>query len=48
MTTGERRNTPHRDGHSESVPRILLVRLSAIGDIVFASPLIAAFRRAHP
>ncbi|MEA3278646.1 MAG: glycosyltransferase family 9 protein [Pseudomonadota bacterium] len=29
-------------------PRILLVRLSAIGDIVFASPLIAAFRRAYP
>jgi heptosyltransferase-1 len=27
---------------------ILLVRLSAIGDIVFASPLIAAFRRAYP
>jgi len=28
--------------------RILLVRLSAIGDIVFASPLIAALRRACP
>jgi heptosyltransferase-1 len=28
--------------------RILLVRTSAIGDIVFASPLIAAFRRARP
>ncbi len=28
--------------------RILLVRLSAIGDIVFASPLIDAFRRAWP
>jgi len=28
--------------------RILLVRLSAIGDILFASPLIAAFRRAYP
>ena len=28
--------------------RILLVRLSAIGDIVFASPLIAALRRASP
>jgi len=27
---------------------ILLVRLSAIGDIVFASPLVAAFRRAYP
>jgi heptosyltransferase-1 len=27
---------------------ILLVRLSAIGDIVFASPLIAAFRRGYP
>jgi heptosyltransferase-1 len=29
-------------------PRILLVRLSAIGDIVFASPLVAAVRRAYP
>lgn len=28
--------------------RILLVRLSAIGDLVFASPLIAALRRARP
>jgi len=28
--------------------RILLVRLSAIGDIVFASPLVAAFRHAYP
>jgi heptosyltransferase I len=28
--------------------RILLVRLSAIGDIVFASPLISALRRAYP
>ena len=27
---------------------ILLVRLSAIGDIVFASPLVAALRRAYP
>ncbi|MBV5308652.1 glycosyltransferase family 9 protein [Chromatium okenii] len=27
---------------------ILLIRLSAIGDIVFASPLIAALRRAYP
>lgn len=27
--------------------RILLVRLSAIGEIVFASPLVAAFRRAY-
>ena len=31
-----------------SPARILLVRLSAIGDIVFASPLVAAFRRAWP
>ena len=29
-------------------PRILLVRLSAIGDIVFASPLVASVRRAWP
>ncbi|WP_295389972.1 glycosyltransferase family 9 protein [uncultured Thiodictyon sp.] len=28
--------------------RILLVRLSAIGDVVFASPLVAALRRACP
>ncbi len=28
--------------------RILIVRVSAIGDIVFASPLIAALRRAYP
>jgi len=28
--------------------RILLVRLSAIGDILFASPLVASFRRAWP
>ena len=28
--------------------RILIIRLSAIGDIVFASPLIAALRRAYP
>lgn len=34
-------------GHSEP-SRILIVRLSAIGDIVFASPLIAALRRAYP
>ena len=27
---------------------ILLVRLSAIGDIIFASPLVASLRRAHP
>lgn len=31
-----------------SVTSILIVRLSAIGDVVFASPLIAAFRRAYP
>ncbi|MBK1695151.1 lipopolysaccharide heptosyltransferase [Chromatium weissei] len=30
------------------MPTILLIRLSAIGDIVFASPFIAALRRAHP
>lgn len=28
--------------------RVLVVRLSAIGDVVFASPLAAAFRRAYP
>lgn len=28
--------------------RILLVRLSAMGDIVFASPLVSAFRRRYP
>ncbi|MCF1184546.1 lipopolysaccharide heptosyltransferase II [Marichromatium gracile] len=31
-----------------NAPRILLVRLSAIGDVVFASPLVAALRRSHP
>lgn len=32
-----------------SVPsRVLLVRLSAMGDLVFASPLIACARRAYP
>lgn len=33
---------------SDRSRRILLVRLSAIGDLVFASPLIASARRAHP
>lgn len=33
---------------ADSEPRILLVRLSAIGDIVFASPLVSAFRQAYP
>jgi len=33
---------------AEPPPRILLVRLSAIGDIVFATPLIQALRAAHP
>lgn len=34
---------------SRSDPRrVLLVRTSAIGDIVFASPLVAALRRAYP
>ena len=28
--------------------RILIVRTSAIGDVVFASPLAAAVRRTHP
>ena len=28
--------------------RILIIRLSAIGDVVFASPLISALRRTHP
>lgn len=40
---------PHRLGPLSPAPaRILVVRLSAIGDIVFASPLIAALRRAYP
>lgn len=33
---------------AEPPKRILLVRLSAIGDIVFATPLIHALRRAYP
>lgn len=32
----------------DEIRGILLVRLSAMGDIVFASPLIASFRRAYP
>ncbi|WP_295429093.1 glycosyltransferase family 9 protein [uncultured Thiodictyon sp.] len=39
------------DPHPPALPpdaRILLVRLSAIGDVVFASPLVAALRRACP
>lgn len=28
--------------------RVLIIRLSAIGDVVFASPLVAACRRQHP
>ncbi|MBK5930312.1 glycosyltransferase family 9 protein [Halochromatium salexigens] len=36
------------DGARASPQRLLLVRLSAIGDIIFASPLIASARRAHP
>ncbi|MDP3288047.1 MAG: lipopolysaccharide heptosyltransferase, partial [Methyloversatilis sp.] len=28
--------------------RILIVRTSAIGDVVFASPLAAAIKRTHP
>ena len=30
------------------VDRVLIIRLSALGDVVFASPLIAATRRAYP
>ena len=37
-----------RSNVRSSPRRILLVRLSAIGDIVFASPLIASLRRAYP
>ncbi|MCF7990186.1 MAG: lipopolysaccharide heptosyltransferase II [Thiohalocapsa sp.] len=33
---------------TEAPRRILLVRLSAIGDIVFASSLVSCFRRAYP
>lgn len=40
-------------GNSRALPhpaqaRILIVRLSAIGDIVFASPLVATLRRTYP
>ena len=28
--------------------RVLIIRLSAIGDVVFASPLVSAIRRRHP
>lgn len=37
-----------KETQPKGVRRILLVRTSAIGDIVFASPLIASFRRAYP
>jgi heptosyltransferase I len=37
-----------RPAPDATAAHILIVRLSAIGDIVFASPLIAALRRAHP
>ena len=39
---------PRVDRTAEAPRRILLVRLSAIGDIVFSSPLIAAFRNRYP
>ena len=40
---------PAATGRDPARPRrILLIRLSAIGDIVFATPLIGAFRRAYP
>jgi len=47
----EPRLQPGHPGRTWTLPkgaRILLVRLSAIGDIVFASPLVASFRRAWP
>ena len=28
--------------------RVLIIRLSAIGDVVFASPLVASIKRTHP
>lgn len=37
-----------RPGPRRAPERVLLVRLSAIGDVIFASPLAAAFRRAYP
>ena len=40
MTTGEQESARPR--------RILLVRLSAIGDCLHAAPVVAALRRAHP
>lgn len=57
MSTGRDGETPHggtgasriSDQPGSAAPRrILIVRLSAIGDILFASPLIGALRRAHP
>ncbi|MBK1618140.1 hypothetical protein CKO42_06710 [Lamprobacter modestohalophilus] len=50
-SSSEVQTPPKAVGRSRSgaeAPRILLVRLSAIGDIVFASPLIASARRAYP
>jgi heptosyltransferase-1 len=41
--------SPATAGRDPTQPRrVLLIRLSAIGDIVFATPLIGAFRRAYP
>jgi heptosyltransferase-1 len=46
---GARQRQVERAAESPAQPRrVLLVRLSAIGDIVFASPLIASARRAYP
>lgn len=38
----------HLDGRVSTPRNILIIRLSAIGDVVMASPLIQAFRRRYP
>ena len=40
--------TTGKEPASSSSPRVLLVRLSAIGDCLHAAPVAAALRRAHP
>ncbi|MDG2038829.1 MAG: hypothetical protein P8J31_11535, partial [Luminiphilus sp.] len=42
---------PHQAEHDaggDRPLRVLIIRLSAIGDVVFASPLVDAIRRRHP
>ena len=42
------RSVAETDAPELSLNRVLVIRLSAIGDVVFASPLIDAIKRTHP